>query len=85
MKVSEQVVRQQKGKERATWLEQVKKQYTPRMQGAPAKAIKAAEDWVKEGTKFWDQSPDDAVFRLLQLRNVVLDACGKSPDSAGFK
>jgi hypothetical protein len=85
MKVSEQVVRQQKGNERARSLDQVHKQYSPRMKGAPQKAIKAAEDWVKEGTKFWDQSPDDAVFRLLQLRNTVLNACGKSPDSAGFK
>ncbi len=85
MKASEQVVRQQKGKERTKALEEVKKQYAVRMQGAPAKALKAAEDWVKEGTKFWDQSPDDAVFRLLQLRNTVLDACGKSPDTTGFK
>jgi uncharacterized protein YlxW (UPF0749 family) len=85
MKTSEQVIRQQKGKERTKSLEQVKTQYSPRMQGAPAKAVKAAEDWVKEGAKFWDQSPDDAVFRLLQLRNIVLDACGKSPDAAGFK
>jgi hypothetical protein len=85
MKVSEQVVRQQKGNERARSLDQVHKQYSPRMKGAPQKAIKAAEDWVKEGTKFWDQSPDDAVFRLLKLRNTVLEACGKSPDSAGFK
>ena len=85
MKASEQVIRQQKGKERTKSLEQVKAQYSPRMKGAPAKAVKAAEDWVKEGAKFWDQSPDDAVFRLLQLRNIVLDACGKSPDAAGFK
>jgi hypothetical protein len=85
MKASEQVIRQQKGKERTQSLEQVKTQYSPRMKGAPAKAVKAAEDWVKEGAKFWDQSPDDAVFRLLQLRNIVLDACGKSPDAAGFR
>ncbi len=85
MKQSEQVIRQQKGKERTKSLEQVKSQFSPRMQGAPAKAVKAAEDWVREGAKFWDTSPDDAVFRLLKLRNVVLDACGKSPDTAGFK
>jgi myosin heavy subunit len=85
MKTSEQVVRQQRGAERSRSLEQVKKQYNPRMQGAPAKAIKAAENWVKEGAKFWDESPDDAVLRMLELRNTVLDACGKSPDSAGFK
>ena len=85
MKASEQVVRQQRGAERARSLEQVQKQYSPRMKGAPPKAIKAAEDWVKEGTKFWDESPDDAVFRLLKLRDTVLKACGKSPDSVGFK
>jgi len=85
MKTSEQVVRQQKGNERTKSLEEVKTQYSPRMQGAPAKAVKAAEDWVKEGTRFWDKSPDDAVFRMLQLRNIVLDACGKSPDTTGFK
>jgi hypothetical protein len=85
MKTSEQVVKQQKGAERARSLEQVEKQYAPRMRGASPKAIKAAQDWVKEGAKFWDESPDDAVFRMLQLRNTVLEACGKSPDSAGFK
>ncbi len=85
MKSSEQVIRQQKGNERTKSLEQVKTQFSPRMQGAPAKAVKAAEDWVKEGAKFWDKSPDDAVFRLLKLRNIVLDACGKSPDTSGFK
>jgi hypothetical protein len=85
MKTSEQVIRQQKGNERTKSLEQVKAQYSPRMQGAPAKAVKAAEDWVREGARFWDKSPDDAVFRLLQLRNIVLDACGKSPDTTGFK
>lgn len=85
MKASEAVVRQQKGTERTRSLEQVKEQYAPRMKGAPEKAIKAAEDWVIEGTKFWDQSSDDAVFRLLQLRNKVLEACGKSPGGTGFR
>ena len=59
MKASEAVVRQQKGTERTKSLEQVKQQFAPRMKGAPEKAIKAAEDWVKEGTKFWDQSRGD--------------------------
>jgi uncharacterized phage infection (PIP) family protein YhgE len=84
MKASEAIVRQQKGTARATSLEQVKKQYAPRMKGAPQKAIKAAENWVKEGSKFWDQVSDDSTYRLLQLRNVVLEACGKSPREAGF-
>jgi chromosome segregation ATPase len=85
MKASEAVVRQQKGTERTKSLEQVKQQFSPKMKGAPEKAIKAAENWVKEGSKFWDQTGGEGVFSLLQLRNIVLDACGKSPDAAGFK
>lgn len=85
MKASEAVVRNQKGTERTKSLDQVKQQFAPKMKGAPEKAIKAAESWVKEGSKFWDQSGGEGTFRLLQLRNTVLDACGKSPDAAGFK
>ncbi|MCL5123519.1 MAG: hypothetical protein M1511_03270 [Deltaproteobacteria bacterium] len=84
MKASEAIVRQQKGAERTKSLEQVKQQFTPRMKGAPEKAIKAAEDWVKEGTKFWDKPSEGSTFRLLRLRNTVLEACGKSPKGAGF-
>jgi len=84
MKASEAVVRQHKGKERTIALEQVKQQFAPKMKGAPEKAVKAAENWVKEGSKFWDQSGGDGLFSLLQLRNTVLEACGKSPDAAGF-
>ncbi len=85
MKASEAVVRQQKGTERTKSLEQVKQKFAPQMKGAPEKAIKAAENWVKEGSKFWDQSGGEGTFSLLQLRNTVLDTCGKSPDAAGFK
>jgi len=85
MKASEAIIRQHRGGERTQLLEQVRQQFAPRMKGAPEKAIKAAEDWVKEGTKFWDQSSADSTFRLLQLRNAVLEACGKSPSGAGFK
>lgn len=85
MNASEGIVRQQKGTERTRLLEQVEKQYTPRMRGAPEKAIKAAKDWVKEGAKFWDQSHGERVLRLLRLRSTVLEACGKSPNGAGFK
>ena len=85
MKASEAVVRQQKGTERTKSLEQVKQKFAPKMKGAPEKAIKAAENWVKEGSKFWDQSGGEGAFSLLQLRNTVLDTCGKSPDAAGFK
>lgn len=85
MKASEGIVRQQQGTERAKALEQAHQQYAPRMKGAPQKAIKAAEDWVKEGTKYWDRSPDVALYRVLQLRNIALDACAKSPSQSGFK
>jgi hypothetical protein len=85
MNACEEIVRQQKGTERTQSLERAKQQFAPRMKGAPDKAIRAAESWVKEGTKFWDKSSDDAVFRLLQLRNAVLEACGKSPSGVGFK
>jgi chromosome segregation ATPase len=84
MKASEAIVRQQKGPQRAELLEQVKKQYEPRMKGAPQKAIKAAEDWVKEGSKFWDQTHGEGGYRLLRLRNTALESCGKSPGEAGF-
>jgi DNA repair exonuclease SbcCD ATPase subunit len=84
MRASEAIVRQQKGAERTQSLEQVKQQFVPKMKGAPEKAIKAAENWVKEGSKFWDQSHGEGGFRLLQLRNTVLEACGKSPKEAGF-
>jgi outer membrane murein-binding lipoprotein Lpp len=85
MKASEGIVRQHKGTKRTALLEQVKQQYAPRMKGAPEKAIKAAENWVKEGVQLWDESDADGVFQLLQLRNIVLDTCGKSPNGAGFK
>ncbi|MFH1117777.1 MAG: hypothetical protein V1792_27975 [Pseudomonadota bacterium] len=85
IKASEAVVRQQRGTERTRLLEQVKQQFAPKMKGAPEKAIKAAEDWVKEGTKFWDKPDEDSTFRLLRLRNTVLQSCGRSPDEAGFK
>ncbi|HTY24342.1 MAG TPA: hypothetical protein VMC85_14500 [Desulfomonilaceae bacterium] len=85
MEASEAIIRQQKGAERTKSLRQVKEEYTPKMKGAPEKAIKAAENWVKEYVKVWDESPADGVLRLLQLRGIVLEACGKSPDEMGFK
>jgi uncharacterized phage infection (PIP) family protein YhgE len=85
MKAGEGIVRQQKGAQRAKSLEQLKAQYAPKMKGAPEKAIKAAENWVKAGSKFWDQTGGEGGLQLLELRNTVLEACGKSPDAAGFK
>jgi len=85
MKESEGIVRNQRGPERTKSLEQAHQQYAPRMKGAPEKAIKAAQDWVKEGTKYWDRSPEVELYRVLQLRNIALEACGKSPTESGFK
>jgi DNA repair exonuclease SbcCD ATPase subunit len=85
MKASEGIVRQHKDPERTQLLERTRQEYAQKMKGAPEKAIKAAEDWVKEGGKFWDNLADDSTFRLLQLRNTVLESCGKSPGGAGFK
>jgi len=84
MKASQPIIRQLKGTERAEALERLKQQYAPGMKGAPENAVKAAENWVQDVGKFWDQSKDDAAFTLLRLRNTVLGACGKSPDEAGF-
>lgn len=84
MKASEGIVRTQKGPERAKSLEQVRKEYAPRMEGAPEKAIRAAEEWVKQGAKWWDGSDSDSSFRLLELRNTALETCGKSPKETGF-
>ena len=85
MKASEAIIRQQKEAERTRSLRQVKEQYTPKIKGAPEETIKAAENWLKEWPKLWDESTDDGVFRLLQLRGIVLKACGKSPDEMRFK
>jgi septal ring factor EnvC (AmiA/AmiB activator) len=85
MKASEGIITRQRREERTKLLEEVKQQYAEKMKGAPEKATKAAENWVKVWVKLWDESTDDGVFRLLQLKNIVLNACGKSPDEAGFK
>jgi hypothetical protein len=77
MNASEGIVRQQKGEERTKSLEQLRLQYAPKMKGAPEKAIKAATDWVKEFSKSWDKTHGDSVFRLVSLRNIVSEACGK--------
>lgn len=86
MRASEAAVRKSQPSERVSALDQVKEQYAPKMEGAPEKAVKAAQEWVKQGLEFWVSSkpPDDAMFRLIRLRNTVLEACGKSPKEGGF-
>ncbi len=85
MNASENVITRQSRGERIKLLEEVKQQYAEKMRGAPERATKAAENLVKEWVKQWDKSTDDGVFRLLQLRNIALKACGKSPEDTGFK
>jgi X-X-X-Leu-X-X-Gly heptad repeat protein len=86
MKKTEDILRQHpRGTERAKSLEQLKRQFAPRMKGAPEKAIKGAEDWVNGLIKLWDQeSSDNSMLGIIEQRNVVLEACGKSPSEAGF-
>lgn len=85
MRASERIIRSQKGEERAKLLEQVRQDYLPMMKGAPEKAIKAAESWVKEGSQWWDNSSSDSSFRLLQLRNTALESCGKTATEVGYQ
>ncbi|MGO9569114.1 MAG: hypothetical protein ACLP5H_16380 [Desulfomonilaceae bacterium] len=68
-----------KGEERAKLLEQTKQEYASRIEGAPEKAIKAAEAYINELGKSWDRFKDDTVFVLVSKRNAVMDACGKKP------
>ncbi len=84
MRVGSNIVKNQKRAERMKLLEEIKQQYAPKMYGAPEKAIKAAEDYVQERIILWDKSRDDTVFRLLQLRKTVGEACGKSQDELDF-
>lgn len=86
MKKTEDILRQQpRGTERTKSLEQLKRQFAPRIKGAPEKAIKGAEDWVNGLIKLWDhESSDNSMLRIIEQRNVVLEACGKSPSEAGF-
>ena len=84
MKNSQEVVRQHKGEERAKLLEGIKQQYASRIEGAPEKAIKAAEAWVSELSSSWDSPKDDTVYSLISKRNAAMAACGKKPQDAGF-
>lgn len=84
MKRSGEIVRQHKGEQRKKMLQQVKEELVARMKEAPPKAVKAAEAWVKELTTYWDKPHEKFVYNLLTKRNEALDACGKTPEEAGF-
>jgi DNA repair exonuclease SbcCD ATPase subunit len=84
MKRSEGIIRNHKGEQRRKMLEQAKRELSGAMKGAPDKAVKAANSWVNELRRGWDKPGGDIVFKLLTKRNAVLEACGKTPEEAGF-
>jgi DNA repair exonuclease SbcCD ATPase subunit len=79
-----QVVRNNRGAQRTKLLEQLRKEYSAKMEGAPQKARTASAAWVKELAGSWDKPGDKTVFNLLVNRNEVLKACNKTPAEAGF-
>ncbi len=70
--------------ERSQRLEQLKREYGPIIQSAPAKAKVAAESWVTELVQGWDKPGDDIVYSLLRKRDEALKACKREPGKAGF-
>lgn len=78
------IVKQHKGADRKRLLEQARKEYALRMQGAPAQAVKSAEAWLAEVVRSWDSTHNDTVLSLITKRKAVLDACGKKPSDIGF-
>ncbi len=84
MKESQAIVRQYKGKERSKMLKQIRQRFSSQMRGAPEKAIKAADLWVKEVVRVWDNPREDSAFILLSNKSVVLESCHKTPEEAGF-
>ncbi len=84
MRRSGAVIERYKGAERQSRLDQVRVAYADKMKDAPRVARETAEKWLQEMIRTWDQPADDSTFRTLQLRNAVLNACGKSPTQAGF-
>jgi uncharacterized coiled-coil DUF342 family protein len=81
---SREIVQKFKNPERKTKLEELYSAYSSKIDPAPAKAKKAAVEWVKELSRSWDKHHNETVSRLLRLRNTVLNECGKSPAEAGL-
>jgi hypothetical protein len=84
MKESQAIVRRYKGEERSTRLGQLKHRLAQQMSEAPEKAVKAAENWVAEVIRVWDDPRDDSAFILLSNKGAVLEACHMTPEEAGF-
>jgi len=81
---SREIVQKFKNPERKAKLEELYSAYSSKIDPAPAKAKKAAVEWVKELSRSWDKHHNETVSRLLRLRNTVLKECGKSPAEAGL-
>ena len=81
---SREIVQKFKNPERKAKLEELYSAYSSKIDPAPAKAKKAAVEWVKELSRSWDKHHNETVSRLLRLRNTVLKECGKSPGEAGL-
>jgi len=84
MRKAREIVRLNKGEQRKKLLEQLKQESAGPMKGAPAQAVKAAEDWVSEMNKSWDKPHERTTYNLLTKRNAALEACGKTPEEAGL-
>jgi uncharacterized protein (DUF3084 family) len=84
MRQSQTIIRSYAGEERSQLLEQLKQQLSPRMADAPASAVQAAEKWVSEMIRVWENPREDSAFILLSQKNTVLEACQKTPEEAGF-
>lgn len=84
MKRSAAIIKLNQGEQRANLLKQLRREMSKSMKGAPAKAVKSADAWVKEMSATWDKRSDDSIYNLLTSRNAALDACGKKPEDAGF-
>lgn len=84
MKTGAKIIKEQKGEKRRELLQDLRKEYRNRIQGAPESAKKAAEEWIAEASKTWDKADSQSTYKLLRARNIVLDACGKKSVDLGF-
>lgn len=78
------MIERYKGKERESKMAELRAAYGDKIKEAPKAANETAEKWVQEVSRSWDKPDDDSMFRSLQLRNAVLNACRKSATEAGF-
>lgn len=84
MRQARSVIQRSKGGERKSKLDELRSGYASKTREAPESARKAADEWVKEMSSSWDNVQDDTLFRILQLKNAAISACGLSPNEAGL-